>query len=82
MSKPNWVVIKVEPQEDHHLLLEFADGSRRSYDARPLLDKPLYRPLNSIPVFMGAHVDGPTVVWTDMIDIAPETLYSNSVPIG
>lgn len=82
MSKPKWVVIKVEPREDHHLLLEFADGSRRSFDARPLLDKPLYRPLRSIPVFMGAHVDGPTVAWTDMIDIAPETLYSNSVPVA
>lgn len=81
MAKPCWVVQKVQPREDYWLMLEFADGTQKRFDARTLLDKPLYQPLKSTGFFMQAHVEGPTVAWNDQIDIAPETLYSRSVPL-
>ena len=32
--------------------------------------------------FLGARVDGDTVIWSEDIDIAPEHLYQNSKPTG
>lgn len=82
MAKLKWVVQNVKPTPDYQLILDFADGSRKCYDAKKLLEKPLYRSLKSVAFFMQAHVDGPTVAWNEQIDIAPETLYEDSVVIN
>ena len=71
----------VNDKENYTLLLTFADGKKRLYNARPLLNKPLFADLKSLPFFLQARVGGDTVVWNDEVDIAPEHLYENSVPI-
>lgn len=81
MANPNWVVNHVEPKQDYTLQITFEDGSVRIYDARPLLDKPIYNPLQNIGFFMQAKAECGTVVWNDEIDIAPEHLYECSKPI-
>lgn len=81
MKTPVWVVKSVVPQENYTLLLTFADGKKRLYNARPLLNKPLFAELKNLPFFLQARVGGDTVVWNDEVDIAPEHLYENSVPI-
>lgn len=81
MKIPAWIVKSVIPQADYTLLLTFADGSRRIYDARPLLNKPVFADLQSLPFFLSAHVSGDTVIWNDEVDIAPEHLYECSTPI-
>ena len=81
MKTPVWVVKSVVPQENYTLLLTFADGKKRLYNARPLLNKPLFADLKCLPFFLQARVGGDTVVWNDEVDIAPEHLYENSVPI-
>jgi hypothetical protein len=78
MGMPDWVVKKVEPREDYTLLLTFADGKVKEFDARPLLEIPLYAPLKDKSFFMKAKVDGPSVAWRADIDIAPEYLYEKS----
>lgn len=75
MNTPAWVVKSVQPKPDYTLLLTFADGGQRVYDARPLLEKPIYAQLKSLPFFLGARAECGTVVWNDEIDIAPEHLY-------
>ena len=82
MSTPEWVVEKVTPREDYTLLLKFADGSTRIYNARPLLNKKLCAPLKDISFFLKAHEDYGTVVWSDDLDIAPEHLYECSKIVG
>lgn len=81
MKTPVWVVKSVVPQENYTLLLTFADGKKRLYNARSLLNKPLFADLKSLPFFLQARVSGDTVIWNDEVDIAPEHLYENSVPI-
>lgn len=78
MKIPKWVVEKVTPRSDYTLHLTFADGTEKIYNARPLLDKPIYAPLKSLPFFMMAKAECGTVVWNDDIDIAPEHLYESS----
>ena len=78
MKQPEWVVTKVSPTKDYTLLLTFADGTNKVYDARPLLKKEIYSPLNNIDFFLTAKAECGTVIWDDDIDIAPEYLYECS----
>lgn len=82
MKNPIWIVKEVKAQTDYTLLITFADGKQRIYNARPLLKKAIYSSLKNIAFFLDAKVDCGTVVWNDDIDIAPEHLYEYSIPIG
>ena len=78
MKTPVWIVKDVEPMSNYTLLLSFADGSRKMYNASPLLEKPIYSKLKNIAFFMKAKAECGTVVWDDDVDIAPEHLYECS----
>lgn len=78
MNTPVWVVKNVQPREDYTLLLTFADGKKKIYNARPLLEKPIYAQLKSLAFFLKAKAEYGTVVWNENIDIAPEHLYECS----
>ena len=80
MKTPVWVVQAVIPQKDYKLLLTFANGEKRVYNAQVLLSKPIYTKLNNLSFFLKAKVECGTVVWDDEIDLAPEHLYEYSVP--
>lgn len=82
MRNPVWVVTDVQPKENYTLYLTFADGSKKIYNARPLLEKPLYSQLKNISFFLCAKAEYGTVIWNDDIDIAPEHLYECAKPIG
>ncbi len=82
MKTPAWVVKDVVAQKDYTLLITFIGGEKRIYNARPLLDKPIYAQLKNISFFLSAKADCGTVIWNDDIDIAPEHLYEYSLPIG
>lgn len=81
MNTPAWVVREVQPRSDYTLLLTFADGTHKVYDARPLLEKAIYSKLNNIPFFLNAKAECGTVVWSDDVDISPEVLYDYSQPV-
>lgn len=81
IAAPAWVVKDVKAQSDYTLLLTFADGRKRLYNARPLLEKTIYSPLRNPVFFLSARTDGCSVVWDNDIDIAPEHLYECSKPI-
>ena len=81
MNNPAWVVKDVKPQKDYMLLLTFEDGSEKMYDAKPLLQKALFKKLNNISFFMQAKVQYGTVIWDEDTDIAPEHLYDVSIPV-
>jgi hypothetical protein len=73
-------VVRVDPQPDYKLFLEFENGEKRVFDMTPLMDKKPFVQLKGSPLFSRARVDYGTVVWPGEIDIAPETLYDRSVP--
>ena len=80
MKTPVWIVKAVQPQPDYSLIITFANGEQRIYDAKPLLKENIYAQLRSTTFFLRARADCGTVVWSDEVDIAPEHLYECSMP--
>ena len=58
---PDWAVRDVRAFENYTLLITFASGEVKLYDARPLLEHPLYAPLKDRNFFLTAHVKCETV---------------------
>lgn len=72
-------VADAKPLDDLMMLVTFASGERRLYDATELLQYPAFQVLKDEQVFKAAKVDHGVVTWMDgEIDIAPETMYANS----
>lgn len=69
----------VKPLDDMIMIITFASGEKRLYDASQLLAFPAFQPLKDEEVFKNAKVEYGVVTWADGdIDIAPETMYANS----
>jgi hypothetical protein len=74
-------VVDVKVLKGYNLELEFENGERRVFDMSAYMDKKPFNRLKASPVFNCASVDYGTVVWPGNIDIAPETLYDQSIAI-
>ncbi|HML89906.1 MAG TPA: DUF2442 domain-containing protein [Methylomusa anaerophila] len=76
-------VKSVTPLDDYELLLEFNTGEKRIFDVKPLLDKPVFQPLRNKELFKKVHiVFDYTIAWNDDIDMCPDNLYLQSVPVN
>jgi hypothetical protein len=73
-------VVAVKALPNYQLDLTFENGEQRRFDMNRLMD---LKPFNRLKdnSFFGAHIAYGTVVWPGTIDIAPETLYADSVPL-
>ena len=79
MSTPR--VIQAEPSVNHDLFVTFDDGQKRIFSMLPYLQYPAFAPLKDLGLFSKARVAHGTVVWTEEIDISPDTLYLAGKPI-
>lgn len=69
----------VQPLPNHILQLTFNTGEQRRFDMAPYLHYPVFQKLQNPGFFKLAKVDYGTVTWPGDIDIAPETLYYESL---
>lgn len=73
-------ILNAEMVGDHHLHVEFDDGTQKTVDLSPLLDGPVFEPLRVPEYFALVEVDPvcKTVVWPNGADLAPEALHALS----
>ena len=74
-------VLRVVATDDFYLEILFDNGQWRRFDARPYLQKGVFRRLQDVGVFKQAFVAIDTVCWPGDLDIAPETLFDRSVVV-
>jgi hypothetical protein len=75
-------VTTVTPLADHHLLLKFNNGEQRRLDVRPYLAYAVFEPLRDPKFFARAEPDHGTVRWPGGIDLDPDSVYLESLPLG
>lgn len=66
---------------DHVLRVRFVNGELRDFDMKPLLARKCYQSLRNDILFQTANVAFGTVQWTNGLDLDPEWLYKDSVPV-
>jgi hypothetical protein len=74
-------VVRVEPNSDHTLTVEFANGEVRVFDVRPYLDRGIFRELKDMRVFSAVRPSMGSVQWPGGQDFCPDTLYEESTPV-
>jgi hypothetical protein len=72
---------EVKTISEYTLLLKFNNGEERRFDMRPYLRYPVFKRLENRGYFLLTRVNYGTVTWPGEIDIAPETLYEESIPL-
>ena len=76
-------VCGVRPLDNYRLWLRFNTGEIKIFDFKPLLSALGFVPLADENVFKNVYIDYGVTVWNDGdIDIAPETLYKESISIN
>jgi len=76
-----WEVKSVKPLDNYMLLLTFANNEQRCYDIKPLLNIGVFKSLKDPAMFNTVRVCFDSIAWANQVDIAPETLYADSVKI-
>ena len=68
-------VVQVQPMQDHHLKLTFADGYTGIVDVRPLIGKGFTKELLDMEQFkLVATEPGGGIAWSNGFDLCPEFL--------
>lgn len=66
---------------DYTLKITFNNGEIRIFNVAPYFIYPAFEVLKANSLFMQARVAHSTVVWNEEVDIAPENLYLESMPV-
>lgn len=89
-------IVAVTPNDDYTLTLRFDNGEMRIFDVAPILQpNTVFAPLRNLNDFRRVYLDedhavawdvDPTVdstrVWSNKIDLCPDTCYVDSRPYG
>ncbi len=79
MSKSNPRVVSACAVDDTHVAVSFSDGTNGTLGVGPYLQFPAFAPLNDHSFFRRAHAAHGTVVWSDEIDLCPDTVWEEAV---
>jgi len=74
---PVWVA----PLENYRLALIFDNNRRGIFDLSSYLSDPYFSRLKDKNLFRSVKVNPLTVEWANGIDLCPDELYANAIPI-
>lgn len=61
------------------MLVTFNNGEKRIFDAKKILNYPVYESLKDYEIFKQAYIEHGVIIWENgKIDISPEMVYNNS----
>jgi len=72
---------KVKTCPDYRLCITFDGGEKRIFDMTPYLEDKFFAPLKDVSKFERVRINPLTIEWDSGIDICPDELYHNSVPV-
>ena len=72
----------VHPLDDYQLELVFENGERRTFDAKPYLQRGVFVRLRDRSIFQAARVVAGSVEWPGELDLSYDTLYLESQPLA
>ena len=71
--------VAVKCLRDYQLLITFSNGEKKIYNAQNDITEGVLTKLQNKSFFAQAKIARGSVVWDGEIDIAPETLYAESI---
>lgn len=71
-------VKNVRPLSDFKLAITFENGAEKLFDAKPYLEKGIFRELKDEKFFNSVHVSFDTIEWDNGADLDPELLFAES----
>jgi hypothetical protein len=74
-------VKSVQPLDNYLLRLTFADNEEKIFDMSSYLDHGLFAELRNESMFRSVRVSFDSIEWANGVDICPEVLYEESVPV-
>jgi hypothetical protein len=75
-------VAAITAVESHAVVLRFTNGEQRRLDVQPYLACAVFQRLREPAFFALATADHGTVTWPGGIDLDPDSVYLDSVPLG
>lgn len=74
-------LLKVEPTNDHKLILLYETGEKKIFDVTPYINGDWYNELLNINYFNSIKIisGGSGIEWPNGQDISPHELYDNSI---
>ncbi|MCI8961811.1 MAG: DUF2442 domain-containing protein [Clostridia bacterium] len=72
---------KVKALDNYLLYIEFENGERKIFDMKRNLEFEFYKRLIDKKNFKNVKISGINIEWKTGEDIAPETLYYESIPL-
>jgi hypothetical protein len=73
--------IEVKPLEQYRLLITFDNNEQRIFDVTPYLNDSFFAPLRNMAIFNSVKTNPLTIEWAGGIDMCPDELYANSLPV-
>ena len=72
------IVTKATPQANYRMRVEFDTGEQGVFDCAYLLSDSFWKPLEDENFFRKGHAECGTIVWDDVIDVAPESVWERT----
>ena len=71
----------VEPNKDYTLSIIFDNEEHKVFDVKPYLSKGLFKSLSDINLFRQVKPFNGSILWPGNLDLCPDTLYEDSIPL-
>ena len=73
--------VAVKPLNEYKLLITFSNNEKRIFDVSPYLNDNYFSPLKSLSIFNTVKISPISLEWVGGIDMCPDELYYNSIPV-